>query len=135
MNPIILERMDKNNKKILVVEDEQQIAQVLSEVLIRNGFEVTIAKDGTEGCEMALKIKPDLILLDIMLPSIDGLSMLAELRKDEWGAKVLVIALTNYGDTERVNRAISLGVDEYLIKSDWNLEDVIRQVKKKLGIS
>ena len=126
----------ENKKEILVVEvveDEPAILQSLHDSLEREGFAVIVAKDGKEAYKVAVSHHPDLILLDIVLPKIDGLSMLEQLRKDEWGKSVPVIALTAYSDAEKTTKAMELGIKDYLVKTDWNLEDVIRIVKQKLG--
>ena len=82
---------------------------------------------------MAMQHHPDLILLDIIMPVMDGMTMLKKLRADEWGKKAEVIILTNLGDNEKVAEAMSQGSFDYLVKSDWNIADVAELVKKKLG--
>ncbi len=84
--------------------------------------------------DAALKKHPDLIILDLIMPKTDGLSMLKELRGDDWGKEVPVIILTNLSDAENVAKAMEKGVYDFLVKSDWKLEDLIKRVKDKLGI-
>lgn len=122
------------SKKILVIEDEAPLLQVLIDKITSEGFSVLGAKNGEEGLELALKEHPDLILLDIIMPVMDGMSMLYELRKDPWGNSVPVILLTNLSDAERVAEALRLKVYDFLVKSDWKLEDLVKKVKEKLGI-
>ncbi|MBL7141863.1 response regulator [Patescibacteria group bacterium] len=126
--------MSKNKKKILIVEDEAPLRQAISDKFKRGGFTTLEAKDGSEGLDAALKEHPDLIILDLIMPKTDGLSMLKELRGDDWGKEVPVIILTNLSDAENVAKAMEKGVYDFLVKSDWKLEDLIKRVKDKLGI-
>lgn len=120
-------------KKILVVEDEKEMAEVISSQFKEANFEVGVAYDGVEGLDKALRDHPDLILLDIILPKMDGMTMLAKLRKDSWGASVKVILLTNLDDAERVAEAMKHDSFDYLVKADWNIRDVVKLVKEKIG--
>jgi len=119
-------------KKILIVEDETPLRGALVSKFTRENFTVLEAKDGMEGLEVAKKDHPDLILLDIIMPKIDGLSMLHILREDEWGKSVPVILLTNLSDAEKVSQATKEGVYDYLVKSDWHIDDVVKKVREKL---
>ena len=122
------------NKKILIVEDDISSLEILVDKFTREAFNVLQAKNGIEGLEVALKEHPDLILLDIIMPKMDGISMIKELQEDEWGKDVPIIILTNLSDGEKVAEAIERGVQDFLVKSDWNLNDVVKRVKKKLRI-
>lgn len=123
------------SKKILIVEDDEAILKSLVFQFKKNDFSVVAAKDGEEGLRLAKLEQPDVILLDIMMPKMDGMAMLKELRQtDEYGQQVPIILLTNLSDTDKVAEAVNLGVYDYLVKSDWNLEDVVKTVKGKLGI-
>ena len=118
--------------KILIVEDESSIAKALKLKLTEVGHEVLSAKDGKEGLEVALALHPSLILLDILMPNLNGEEMLAMLRKDDWGKDVAVIVLTNFSDDERVERCVALGARSYLIKTDWKIEDIVTEVENNL---
>jgi DNA-binding response OmpR family regulator len=120
------------DKKILIIEDEKALSQALFDKLERDGFIVIRACNGKIGLEMALEEKPDLILLDIVMPVMDGLTMLQELKKDDWGNKAKVIVLTNLYDSEKVIDCVEQGVTDYLIKTDWKLVDIIEKIKLKL---
>ncbi len=120
-------------KKILLVEDEKELADVISAQLEENDFEVEVAHDGMEGLEKALDLHPDLILLDIIMPKMDGMTMLKKLRKDPWGAGVKVILLTNLNDNERVAEAVEQHSYDYLVKADWNIKDVVKLVREKIS--
>jgi DNA-binding response OmpR family regulator len=123
-------------KKILIVEDEYALLSALAENFIREGFEVIKAKDGEEGLASALEMKPDLILLDILMPKMDGFTVLKKLRQDEWGKHVPVIILTNLSSPANISESLESttteGFQEYLIKSDWKMKDVIEKVREKL---
>ncbi len=120
---------------ILTVEDEPPMLKAIDFKLTKEGFKVLKATDGEKGLKLALLKHPDLILLDILLPKIDGLTMLKKLRQDEWGKKVPVILLTNLVMDDRVTRRI---VEDhpayYLAKSEWRLDDVIAKIKLTLKI-
>lgn len=120
-------------KKILVVEDEKELLEIISSQLREAGFEVATAVDGMAGLDEALRLHPDLILLDIVMPRMDGLTMLAKLRKDAWGVGAKVILLTNLSDNEKVAEAMANGSYDYLVKADWNIHDVVKMVKEKMG--
>ncbi|HRZ30507.1 MAG TPA: response regulator [Candidatus Paceibacterota bacterium] len=132
--------MIKLNKKILilVVEDEEIQARVLTEKLVEEGFNVIQALDGQEGLALALAEHPDLILLDLVMPKMDGLTMLKKLREDSWGGKALVMILTNISDPAKVSEGLDAnlgGTYEYLIKTNWSLDDVVARIKQKLEIN
>lgn len=123
------------NKKILIVEDETPLRNAVSDILTFEGFTVFQAKNGQEGLDIALQEHPDLTLLDLMMPIMDGLTMLEKLRQDQpWGAQAAVILLTNINDPEKVAQATEAGSYDFLVKSDWNIEDVVKKIKGRLGI-
>lgn len=119
-------------KLLLVVEDDLSLMKALSGKLTGEGFEVIEAKNGEEGLKKALEHKPELTLLDIVMPRMDGLTMLKQLRKDEWGKDAKVIILTNLSDAANANELEEKGVSDYLIKSDWSLEDIVKKVQDTL---
>jgi len=120
------------NKTILIVEDDVALVEALSISLKEENFEVYEAHNGEEGLIFAEKILPDLILCDINMPKMDGLTMLSKIRKTKWGANLLFIMLTNYSDQEKISRALSNSVFSYLVKSDWDLSQIVTEIKKKL---
>lgn len=126
--------MDLKDKVILVVEDEAPMLGVLADNLGFEGFSVLRATNGVDGLALALENHPDLILLDIMMPQMNGLIMLEKLRSDEWGKGVPVIILTNFGDNEKVAEALGDDVSEYFIKSDVKMEEVVTRIKEKLKV-
>lgn len=126
--------MKKGNSKktILVIEDEKILNDVLSDKFNDSGFHVMSALDAETGLVMALKNRPDLILLDIILPRMDGLSMLRKLRQNSWGKDIPVIILSNLSDQKRVSEAMEIGVYDFLIKSNVKLSDVVEQAREVL---
>lgn len=119
-------------KKILIVEDEAQLLNVLYDKLSLEGFSVLKASDGKKGLDIALSEHPALILLDINLPVMNGIDMLKELRKDPVGKDIEVVMLTNFSEYKLLADALALGVHDYLVKSDWKLEDVVKLVHEKI---
>lgn len=126
--------MTQENKVILIVEDEAPILTALADNLSFEGFSVLRATNGVEGLSLALAEHPDLILLDILMPQMDGFTMLEKMRTDEWGKKVPVIILTNVSENEKIAEALVDDVFEYFIKSDIKMEEVIARVKEKLKV-
>lgn len=120
-------------KKILVVEDETPLRDALKDKLVHDGFAVVEAKNGAEGMLLAESDKPDLILLDIIMPIKDGLTMLQELRESSWGKNIPVILLTNLSDNEKVAAALEHGTYDYLVKSNWKIEDVVQRILERLS--
>ena len=122
----------EGTKKILIVDDEPVLADLLHAKLSQKGFNIIEAHDGEEGLNLALKEHPDFILLDVVMPKIDGLTMLKKLREDEWGNTVPVLVLSNLNTTEAVKNSQSGGAFDYLVKIDYTLEELSEIVKKKL---
>ena len=129
--------MKKTNtqKMVLVVEDESVLRKSLVSALKAAHFKVLDAKDGKEGLEKALKHKPNLILLDLLMPVMDGLTMLRRLRRDKWGRDVFVYILTNSEPTaELANEASVIPYRSvYLLKFDYDLDEIVDMVKKQIG--
>jgi two-component system, OmpR family, phosphate regulon response regulator PhoB len=124
--------MENKQKTILVVEDEAPLRNALGDKLKRAGFSVLEARNGEEGLDIATREQPDLILLDVMMPVMSGMAMLKQLREDEWGKNARVIMLTNLNDAEYVAGALDQGSCDYLIKSDWKIDDIVAKVKERL---
>jgi two-component system alkaline phosphatase synthesis response regulator PhoP len=123
------------DKKILIVEDEEPLRRILAEELAEEGFPVVEARNGEEGLASALEQKPDLILLDIVMPKMDGMNMLKKLRKDKWGKTASVMLLTNLdNDAGKTIEAARFGVYEFLVKSRWKMKEVIKRIKEKFHI-
>jgi len=123
-----------DKKKLLIVDDNKELCDVLVDKFTSEGLEVFCAYDGEEGITMSLEQHPDLILLDIRMPNVDGWEMLERLREDEWGSGVDVIMLTAAGDMESISKAVDRGTYEYIIKTESDIDDIARKVNEKLGI-
>lgn len=121
-------------KILLIVDDEEIVYKALSVQFTEKELEILSVTDGEEGLKMATKHHPDLILLDLVMPKMDGLTMLNKLRQDEWGKQAKVIVLSNISDTEKVKEAQEIGSNEYLIKADWNVIDVAKKIKDILNL-
>jgi DNA-binding response OmpR family regulator len=117
---------------ILLVEDENAIRRALSIVFQREQFRVLEAKNGEEGLELALAEHPDIIVLDLVMPKMDGLTMIRKIRKDSWGKDVPAIIYSNLSRNEKVNEARELGITDYLPKTDVGLRDVLERVREHL---
>jgi DNA-binding response OmpR family regulator len=115
------------------VEDEVSLNKAITTILNNSGFSVLNAFNGKEGLEKALQLHPDLILLDLLMPIMDGMTMLSKLKKDQWGQTVPVFILTNHGDVEKATQAIQVGAYAYFIKANWHLSDVVKKIKAKLA--
>lgn len=120
-------------KTILIVDDEKDLRDALSTAFRDEGCETLEAENGEEGLSAALEHKPDLILLDIVMPKLNGLDMLEKLRGDEWGKNAKVVLLTVLEDVGTVSRAIEKGGYDYFVKTDWDLKDIVQKVKERLG--
>lgn len=127
--------MADNKKTVLIVEDDALICEALAEGLKRADIRVLTAADGEEGLKTALAKHPDLILLDLMMPKMDGHEMLAELRRDKWGAGVPVTVLTNATDNLDIYKATRHANTSYAIKSSMTLEDIVKTAKYRLSQS
>lgn len=126
---------NKNNKKILLVEDDDRLASVYETRLQSEGFITKRVANGEEALAMALQVKPDLILLDVMMPKVSGFDVLDILRNTPETSNIKIIMLTALSQESDKQRAVSLGVDDYLIKSQVVIADVVDRVKKQLNLS
>lgn len=118
-------------KKILIIDDDKIFSKILRDGLVAGGqgkYEVVTAFDGEEGFESAMREKPDLIMLDLMMPKVTGIEFLKKLRAEEWGQDVPVIVETQLSDLEKMSEGVELGVRGYIIKSDYSIDAILRQV-------
>lgn len=121
------------NKQILIVEDEAPMRAALKDKLIDAGYGVLEAADGIEGLAVAKKELPDLILLDLLMPRMNGQDMLVELRKKDWGKIVPVIVLTNSNENDTILETLQKDAQDYFIKSEISLQEVIDDIKLRIG--
>lgn len=126
----------KNKNKILIVEDEQLISEGYSIALKKEGFDVIKAENGQIGLDLALSEEPRLILLDILMPVMDGLTMLQKLReKNDYGKKVSVIMLTNLSANKEdiVKKVVEIEPVYYIVKADFTFRQVVDKIKEVLA--
>ena len=130
-----MENENQQLKKILLVEDDDALAAVYETRLDAEGFKVKRVANGEEALAAALEFKPDLILLDVMMPKVSGFDVLDILRNTPETTNVRIIMLTALSQDADKERAHSLGVDDYLVKSQVVIADVVERIKHHLGIS
>ena len=119
-------------KKILFVEDEAALQKTLGEILRREGYEVVSALDGESGFKLAEAQQPDLILLDLVLPKLNGFEVLQKLKEDPATKKIPVIILTNLERMEDIEKALELGATTYLVKVNYSLNEVLEKIRNTL---
>ena len=117
-------------KKILIIEDEQYIAEMYKIKFRQQGFKTLVATDGETGLKLAQKQLPDLILLDLILPKLDGYQLLRQLRKDPNTQKLKVYILSNLGQAEEINKSFKVGADGYFIKANLTPTQLVGKIKK-----
>ena len=119
--------------KVAIIEDDQAISQMYRFKFEAEGYEVETAENGKLGLELAEKMKPDIILLDLMMPEMNGDEMLAKMRKTNWGSKIKVIILTNMREQEIPEDVKKLGVAAVILKADMTPKQVAEVVKTQLN--
>lgn len=124
------EKPAKGKKRILIIEDEKPLAHALELKMQHEGYETVVASTGEKGLEEASTGKYDLILLDLILPGVDGFTILQQLKDKK--AKTVVIVLSNLGQDEDRKRAADFGVKNYLVKSNVPLADIVKVVKASI---
>ncbi len=142
MQPILLRRWTRiknkgtikymNTKKILIIDDDKIFSKIFRDWLLsgeQGKYEVAAVFDGSEGLEAVLREKPDLIMLDLVMPNMGGLEFLKKLRAETWGKDIPVIVETQLSDLEKMSEGIELGVRGYIIKSDYSMKEILEQVE------
>jgi len=121
--------------KVLLVEDDAFLSDICSKKLVKEGYTVHCAIDGMQALEGAKRIKPDIILLDIILPAVDGFQILNELRhmEDQAISKVPIIMLSNLGQDDDIQKAKEMGANDYMVKAHFTTEEIVDKIKKLLG--
>lgn len=126
---------DKAKPKVLLVEDDEFLSKIVMEKLQLSGYDALYAKDGVAGVKAAREKRPDAVLLDILIPKMDGFEVLRELKADPATKAIPVLMLTNLGKKEDVDKALALGAAEYLIKAHFAPSDMISRLDRTLGRS
>ena len=116
-------------KRILIVKDEPDIREAMAEAVAQENFIVSTASNGEEGLKKALAEKPDLILLDIVMPIMDGHEVLKKLRQDVWGQNAKVIMLTSMDDVKNIAEAHTGSITDYVIKAHSSLDEIINKIR------
>lgn len=122
-----------SKQRILLIEDDKMLLDMYAGKFIREGYEIMTAENGSEGLKLAKEQKPDLILLDIILPKLDGFSALKEIRKDETIKNTPVILLTNLGQDQDIQKGKALGADDYFVKANHTPTEVVEKVRTLLS--
>lgn len=120
-------------KKILIVDDDKVFSKILRDGLTTGGkgqYQVISAFDGEEGFTVAEREKPDLIMLDLVMPKLTGMECLKKIRAEEWGKDIPVIVETQLSDMQSMGEGVALGVRGYLVKADYSLDDILHQVEE-----
>lgn len=125
--------MDAQLKKVLIIDDDEPILKGISDKFTFEGFLVIKAKDGQEGLDIALKDHPDLIITDILMPKLNGIAFIENLRKDDWGKNARIIIWSNSHDSEITDQSKKLGISYFMVKSDWEYKDVVKKAREILA--
>ncbi len=120
-------------KKILLIEDEELIISLLQRKLEKEGYQVSVARNGVEGMEKMREDKPDLILLDIVMPRMGGFEVMGEMRKEKELRVIPIIIISNSGQPVELDRAKKMGVRDWLIKTEFDPKEVLSKIKKQIG--
>lgn len=123
-----------SSKTILIIEDDVFLSELMAKKLKDSGFKVVKAIDGQEGLEKAASAKPNLILLDLILPGMDGFEVLKRLKSNPGTDSIPVIILSNLGQREDIERGFDLGAQDYLVKAQFTPDEIVERVKKPLEV-
>ena len=121
-----------DGKKVLVVDDNESLTTVLVDKLKLSGLDATPATDGEDGLNKALSLHPDIILLDLLMPKMDGLTMLKKLREDKWGKDCKVIVLSLVEEMDYISKAVEYNVFGYIVKTNYTLDGMVEKIKLAL---
>lgn len=119
-------------QKILIVEDDKFLRELIAQKLIKEGYNIAEAVDGEKGIKTVKEEKPDLVLLDLILPGIDGFEVLAKMKEDPKMAQIPVIILSNLGQKDDIERGLKMGAVDYMIKAHFTPGEIIEKVKAVL---
>lgn len=124
--------MEEVKKKILIVEDDAELANLFQVRLGQEGYEVEIAGDGEKALATAVKIMPDLIILDVMMPQISGFDVLDILKNTEKTQSIKIVLLTALSQVKNKEHAVELGAEDYLVKSETTLDEVVNCIRNNI---
>ena len=120
-------------KKILIIEDEELLSNLLKNKLSELGYEVSVASDGLQGFEAIKEVVPDLILLDLVMPKMNGFEVMRKMQEDDSISSIPIIIVSNSGQPVEIDKAKKLGAKDWLIKTEFDPQEVIDKVNKQLG--
>ncbi|MBU4332662.1 response regulator [Patescibacteria group bacterium] len=123
----------ESQKKVLIIEDEDMLSDMYKVKFEKEKFQFLRATEGSEGLEMAKREKPDVILLDVIMPKMDGFAVLQALKADSATKSARVILLTNLGQDEDIQKGKDMGADDYLVKANFTPTQVVEKVRMLLG--
>lgn len=118
--------------KILIVEDDRFLRELIARKLIKEGYEIVEAVDGEEGVKKVKDEKPDLILLDLILPGMDGFEVLAKIKDDPKTSLIPVLILSNLGQKEEIEKGLKLGAVDFLVKAHFTPDEIVEKIKRIL---
>ena len=118
---------------VLIIEDDEFLRSLTAKRLEKGGYQPAVAVDGDTALNAAIESKPDLIILDLLLPGIDGFEVLKRIRGNDQLKTTPVIVFSNLGQREDIEKATQLGADDFLVKSNFTLDDLVVKIKSKLG--
>lgn len=121
--------------KIAIIEDDPVISQMYRMKFESDGFEVQLANNGARGVDLVKAFTPDIILMDLQMPEMDGATALGQIRKNDWGKDVPVIILTNLGEEEAPKSIRDLGIHSYIVKAELTPRQVVQRVKQALNLA
>lgn len=124
--------MDDKNKKVLIVEDDAQISKVYEIQLAKEGYVTFTAHDGDSAIKLMVEEKPDLAILDLMIPKKDGFEVLQEIKENHSDIKIPILVISNLGQNNDKIRVLELGATEYLVKTDHSIREIMDKVKNYL---
>jgi DNA-binding response OmpR family regulator len=122
------------NKKILIIEDEQILGDILLNKLISEGYDASWELNGEEGLRKMREMKPDLVLLDIVMPKKDGYEVLEDMQKDSSITNIPVVVISNSGQPVEIERILALGAKDYIVKAQFSPDEVLEKVRKHIGL-
>lgn len=127
--------MKPQDKRVLIIEDDDFLRMLAMNKLKSAGFSVSVASDGQAGYTQCVALKPDLVLLDLLLPGLDGFQILEKLKNDGLLSTVKVIVFSNLGSQDDIQKASAFGVTNYMIKSSFTLDELLAKINEVLGMT
>lgn len=116
-------------KKILIIEDDKFLRELIAQKIVKEGYDISEAIDGEEGIKKIKEEKPDMVLLDLILPGMDGFEVLSKMKEDPFLAQIPVIILSNLGQKDDIEKGLKLGAADYLIKAHFTPGEIIEKIK------